>query len=195
MVTVLGAGTAIANQDSIQFTPGNTGLARIVYTVDNHSATPSTSKMGVINVTVNQPTEDNNVPDTPNVSLKALLGENTSFELDITDGDGGADAQLISVISSDGVIVTLDTTDAENLSSVYFINKSFWFTANSPGIYSVFYTAHDHRGGYNTGLATITADGDVALMAKDASFYRKPVNNPYDFSIDLRSYITAPAMQ
>ena len=189
IVTVLGAGTAIANNSDIEFTPASTGLARIVYTINNNSGVTPTSKIGVINVTVSEADSGNTVPVTPDVSFSALPGETKTLSLGITDADAGDNPQLIGVMSSDGVTAAPEATDID---ADYFTNKNFTFTAALPGYYTVFYTAHDHRGGYNTGRASINVAGDVGLIARDASFYRAPSSTAYDFKIDLRSYITAP---
>ncbi|MGR6859368.1 Ig-like domain-containing protein [Aliivibrio salmonicida] len=191
IVTVLGAGTAIANESSIEFSPGNTGLARVVYTVSNNSGATPSSKVGVINITVSELDNGNTVLVTPNMTFTALPGESKILTLDITDADADDNPQLISVMSTDGVIAAPQATDID---ADYFTNKNFTFTAALPGSYTVFYTAHDHRGGYNTGRASVTVAGDIGIMAKDASFYRVPSAIAYDFKIDLRSYITAPDM-
>ena len=191
VVTVLGAGTAIANNSNIEFTPANTGLARIVYTVNNNSGATPTSKIGVINVTVSEADSGNTVPVTPDMSFTALPGETKTLSLGITDADAGDNPQLISVMSTDGVTAAPQAT---SIDANYFTNKNFTFMAALPGTYTVFYTAHDHRGGYNTGRASISVAGDVGLIAGDASFYRVPSSIAYDFKIDLRSYITAPDM-
>ncbi|KJG09542.1 hypothetical protein UB40_12565 [Photobacterium kishitanii] len=194
VVTVLGSGSVRIEDNNIIFTPQTVGLSRVVYTISDDTAAPVTKKIGILNVTVSESADGNTPPKTPDVSFSSLPSESKIFTLPITDADidswGNSidDPQLISVVSNDGATVTSATNTVD---TAYFKNKSFTFSASVPGSYSVFYTAHDHRGGYSTGKATVSVVGNVGLIARDASFYRKSSNIPYDFKIDLRSYITA----
>jgi hypothetical protein len=197
VISVLGNGIANVDGKNITYTPYSIGLARIVYTVTNQ--TTDAVKIGIINVTVSQSGVSNTPPITPDSVEKALPGETITITPNITDNDvdseGGAIdiPQLINVVSTDGAAVKSVVNDGP-VDSNYFTNKAFTFKAALPGIYTVFYTAHDHRGGYNTGKVTVIVEGKVGLLARDASFYRKPSNNTWNWAVDLRSYIVASDM-
>ncbi|HIF9439626.1 TPA: adhesion domain-containing protein [Photobacterium damselae] len=189
VVSVLGSGSAYASGNNIVFEATAPGLARVIYTLSQEAAS-SPLKVGVINVTVSEAGESNSAPTTPDITAIAAPNQTITLSPNITDADSGDDPQLISVVNSQGATVRSLVQDGP-VNEDYFTNKNFTFRATAPGAYTVYYTAHDHRGGYNTGKATVSVSGQVGLMAKDASFYRDQTSTAYDFTIDLRSYVTA----
>ncbi|EPI2027207.1 hypothetical protein ACSYON_004435, partial [Vibrio vulnificus] len=188
VVTVLGSGTAYANENNIVFKATGAGLSRVIYTLTNEQN--ATVKIGVINVSVSETGATNTPPSTPDTTAITSVGTTITITPSITDADSGDNPQLIGVVSPQGASVA-STVEGDAVDDAYFTNKSFTFSARSAGLYTVYYTAHDHKGAYNTGKATVTVSGDVGIDARDASFYRSQTSLAYDFTIDLRSYVTA----
>ncbi|MCU8269289.1 Ig-like domain-containing protein, partial [Vibrio vulnificus] len=188
VVTVLGSGTAYANENNIVFKATGAGLSRVIYTLTNEQ--DATVKIGVINVSVSETGATNTPPSTPDTTAITSVGTTITITPSITDADSGDNPQLIGVVSPQGASVA-STVEGDAVDDAYFTNKSFTFSARSAGLYTVYYTAHDHKGAYNTGKATVTVSGDVGIDARDASFYRSQTSLAYDFTIDLRSYVTA----
>lgn len=189
VVSVLGSGSAYASDNNVIFEAAAPGLARVIYTL-SQEAVNAPLKVGVINITVNEAGYSNTAPTTPDITAIAAPNQTITLSPSITDVDNGDDPQLISVVNSQGATVR-SSVQGGVVDDAYFTNKNFTFMANAPGAYTVYYTAHDHRGGYNTGKATVSVAGQVGLMARDASFYRDQNSLSYDFTVDLRSYVTA----
>ncbi|EIA0806836.1 hypothetical protein K6327_004444, partial [Vibrio vulnificus] len=162
-------------------------LQRIIYTLTNE--TSGDVKMGVINVTASESGAANTPPTTPDVVGTAGSNQEITLSPNITDADGDT-VQLISVMSPQGGVVKSLVQDGP-INDAYFTNKNFTFQGVAAGLYTVYYTAHDHNGGYNTGKANITVTGAMGLTARDASFYRDVSSLAYDFTVDLRSYVTS----
>ncbi|EIA0806960.1 hypothetical protein K6327_004598, partial [Vibrio vulnificus] len=162
-------------------------LQRIIYTLTNE--TSGDVKMGVINVTASESGAANTPPTTPDVVGTAGPNQEITLSPNITDADGDT-VQLISVMSPQGGVVKSLVQDGP-INDAYFTNKNFTFQGVAAGLYTVYYTAHDHNGGYNTGRANITVSGAMGLVARDASFYRDVTSLAYDFTVDLRSYVTS----
>ncbi|EPI2027177.1 Ig-like domain-containing protein, partial [Vibrio vulnificus] len=188
VVTVLGSGSAYAQENNIIFDASGPGLQRIIYTLTNE--TSGDVKMGVINVTASESGAANTPPTTPDVVGTAGPNQEITLSPNITDADGDT-VQLISVMSPQGGVVKSLVQDGP-INDAYFTNKNFTFQGVAAGLYTVYYTAHDHNGGYNTGRANITVTGAMdSIVARDASFYRDVTSLAYDFTVDLRSYVTS----
>ena len=189
VVTVLGSGSAYVKDNDIIFEGVAPGLARVIYTI-SAAAEDSAIKIGIINITVSEIDDTNTPPTAPDVSAVAAPNQIITLTPNITDVDESDNPQLIAVVSSHGATVKSVVQDGP-LDESYFTNKNFSFMATTPGIYTAYYTVHDHRGGYNTGKATVNVSGEIGLIARDASFYRDVSSSTYEFKVDLRSYVTA----
>ena len=184
IVTILGDGVAVNDSTEIVFTPSSVGLVRIVYSLVNESASILSYKIGVINITVSD-SDSTTELQAPNKEYSLPPTAEKTFSLPITNG--ASTSQLISVIAPYGTTATPATG---RIDAGYFTNKDFTFSADSPGVYHVFYTAHDHQGHYRTGIATMKVEGNASLFARDASFFRVPSLAAFDWNVDLRSYIS-----
>lgn len=154
-VSIINTGTSSGSTVStdgttITYTPGPgvIGFERVLYSLNDGSNV----LMGTIDIAIS--TDVNKAPEAKNFHYQHdghyAVNNGIDEEIDvrpyIMDADGDT-LQLIEVHSYNGDITPLN--DEQD-------NTKFTFNSNTPGVHSITYVVTDHRGGYASGVISLT---------------------------------------
>ncbi|MCW8335437.1 DNRLRE domain-containing protein [Vibrio paucivorans] len=148
-VVVLGDGTAFSDScdNTITYNSLAQGVTRLIYSLSDES-TDITA--GYIDIAVS--VEGNHQPQAENFEFAGEATMHSEVVIDVADYISDPDPddvlQLVDVQAYDATVSIEANSPLDN--------TAFNFQADVPGVYDVTYTITDHRGGWATGIASIT---------------------------------------
>ncbi|OBS97152.1 hypothetical protein A9261_11065 [Vibrio tasmaniensis] len=170
-VTLLGAGSVEVDSlnNTITYTPVDTGVTRIMYSMSDGSST----KLGNIDLAVS---DTGNTPPVANDYIReGKLAKDMSVEIDLTDYVSDAEDSVV-----------LDSVRAYNAETeiTSAIEHSFTFQSSEAGPHEVAYTIKDGCGGYAVGQVYIEVEPDFSLVQdwEDITIYDSTIGTDITFT-------------